>query len=110
MAPNPATAASNMLFVRHIPVAGSGIRSPAALRSALSLLIASQRDRSFQTLSDVVVPLTGTRPPSSSHLRPLIHTQLRTISTAPNSQRTSDEMAEPTGLIAKSGIELLTFG
>lgn len=35
----------------------------------------------------------------------------KTLSSATNlAQTTSDEMAEPTGLIAQSGIELLTFG
>jgi hypothetical protein len=98
---------SDMLrSARPRPVAGFSIRSSQSLRPALVPIQAIHS----QTRSDVL-PLASTRDFGSSHLQFIKPAQLRTISHTPNRQQTSpDDMAEPTGLIAKSGIELLTFG
>ncbi|KAH6843027.1 glutathione S-transferase II [Chaetomium sp. MPI-CAGE-AT-0009] len=105
------THAAAMLFIRQWPLAGSGIRSRTALGTVLTN---SHRNRSFYTHTHHnLVPLTRTTThlSSPSHLRPINPPQLRTIfSTAPKLQAKPDEMADPTGLIANSGIELLTFG
>jgi hypothetical protein len=96
--------------VRHGPLAGFGIRIRSQVPPT-ALISIPRHSRTFHALYDVV-PLTTTPKPRSSHLRPAQQPQqLRTITaTTTRLQSTPEEMAEPTGLIAKSGIELLTFG
>jgi hypothetical protein len=92
--------------VRPRSVAGFGIRGRQSLRPAL---ISIQAHHS-QTRSDVLL-LANTCAFRSSHLQLVKPVQLRTISNTRNLKQTQlDNMAEPTGLIANSGIELLTFG
>ena len=96
------------LSVRPCSLAGLHIRSQAIPRAAL---IRNLHTQSFLPRSDVLTR-TYTRELRSSYIRPVNPPSLRLISTtAANLQNKSDEMAaEPTGLIADSGIELLTWG
>src|SRR5690349_1036977 len=96
-----------MLSLRHCALAGSGIRSLASARPAFMSFVRTHHLQSFHSHCDVL-PLNQRQEPCSSRLQPLNLLQLRSISTT--SQRRSDDMAEPTGLIANSGIELLTWG
>ncbi len=102
------SAADMKLSVRPCPLAGLGIRSQAVPRAAL---IRTHHTHSFLPRSDVLTQ-TYTREARSSHIRPANPPSLRPFSTtAANLQNKLDEMAaEPTGLIADSGIELLTWG
>lgn len=91
--------ASGMLCsVRRCPLAGRSIRS----RSSRPVLA------SIHTLSRSYQKAVPTYPPRPKQ-RPVVARAFST-STSVSGPTTSDEMAEPTGLIAKSGIELLTFG
>lgn len=101
--------------VRPCLLAGFGIRSQAVPGVAAVPLIRTHHSSTFPAHSDVVpLTTTSTRKPRSSHLKfvqPLNSPRSKTITTTGSKlQQTPDEMAEPTGLIAKSGIELLTFG
>ncbi len=92
---------------RSLP-AGFGIRGLAAPRVAVAGFHCSR------TL-DVVSQRKARESPLPARIQAVNylqqHQQLRTIATTTNrQQQESPEMAEPTGLVAKSGIELLTFG
>ena len=93
-----------MLPARYRLLAGHGIKSQGNLRAAT---VVNPHHRSVSIYRNAA----SCKSDSSHHLLPVERAQRRAIfTTCPNLQSKVDEMAEPTGLIAKSGIELLTFG
>ncbi|KAI1402726.1 glutathione S-transferase [Hypoxylon fuscum] len=79
------------LLLRHIRISSAPLSSPSFSNSYI---------RHFD--------YTITKPVTTLHYRASFSTSRSTPHTPPPEQ--DDEMSEPTGLIAKSGIELLTFG